>query len=342
MIYPLLRSLLFRLNPESAHALTINLLRFVGGLFPLRILLSALYSIPQDPVIVFGLQFPNRLGLAAGYDKDGLGWRGLACLGFGHIEVGTVTPLPQLGNPKPRLFRLPDEKALINCMGFPSKGMEFLKNRLKESTHGRVMIGVNIGKNKGTPLSEAIQDYLTSMKGLYPLADYIAINVSSPNTEGLRDLQSTKPLQELLDCLGRQRRDLEQSQARKVPFLVKLAPDLSDDELDGALDAILNSGIDGVIATNTTIARDKLDSPWRQVSGGLSGAPLTKRSTKMISDIYTRTQGQLPIIGVGGVMSAQDACEKLRAGATLVQVYSGLVYAGPRLIKEIIEATRAF
>ena len=276
MIYPRVRSLLFRLNPEVAHALTINLLRFVGGFLPLRMLVSALYSIPQDPVSVFGLQFPNRLGLAAGYDKDGLGRRGLTCLGFGHIEVGTVTPLPQAGNPKPRLFRLPDEKALINCMGFPGKGMEFLRKRLKEVPHSRVMIGVNIGKNKDTLLSQAVEDYLSLMKVFYPLADYLAINISSPNTEGLRTLQSTKPLQELLSCLVEQRHDLEGSQARKVPLLVKLAPDLTDGELDGALNAILDSGIDGVIATNTTIKRDQVSSPWQEVSGGLSGAPITK------------------------------------------------------------------
>jgi len=340
MIYPWIRSLLFRLKPEQVHGLTINLLSLVGRVSPLQALMRGWFSAPHDPVDVFGLSFPNRVGLASGYDKDGLGWRGLSCLGFGHIEVGTVTPRPQSGNPKPRLFRLPEQSALINRMGFPGKGMDFLAHQLKRRPTEKVILGVNLGKNKDTPLAEASQDYLILMERFFPLADYLVINVSSPNTVGLRSLQSFHALNVLLLQLAQKRQSLEGELGVRVPLLVKLAPDLTEQELDDALDAVLSTGMDGVIATNTTISRDRLASPLAAEPGGLSGAPLTERSTKMIADIYTRTQSKLPIIGVGGILNVQDAQAKLDAGASLIQVYTGLVYKGPGLVKEIVQGLR--
>jgi len=340
MIYPRLRSLFFRLDPEQIHALIINLLHIVGGVQPLRKLLCKLYKVPNDPIQVFGLQFPNRLGLAAGYDKDALGWRGLCCFGFGHIELGTVTPKPQAGNPKKRLFRIPEQCALLNRMGFPGRGMEFFIKQLNRTPDDNLVLGINIGKNKDTPIEEAIQDYLFLMRGLYPYADYLAINISSPNTEGLRNLQSEKLIDDFLGQLSEERHNLGKDTGLKVPLLVKLAPDLSDQELDGALDAILRHGIDGVIATNTTIKKDLLPTSWQSEAGGVSGAPLTELSTIMISKISRRTNAELPIIGVGGVMSGEDARKKIEAGASLVQIYTGLVYQGPRLIKEIINETK--
>jgi len=339
MIYPRLRSLLFRLDPEKIHALIINLLHIAGGAQPLRQLLSMLFKVPNDPIQVFGLQFPNRLGLAAGYDKDGLGWRGLSCMGFGHIELGTVTPKPQTGNPKKRLFRIQEQNALLNRMGFPGRGMEYLIKQLNRKTKDNIVLGINIGKNKDTPLEQAIKDYVFLMQGLYPYADYLAINISSPNTEGLRSLQSEKLIDDFLGQLSEERKNLDEDTGKKVPLLVKLAPDLSDRELDGVLDAIIRYGIDGVIATNTTIKRDLIPTSWQTESGGVSGAPLTELSTKMISKISHRTNAELPIIGVGGVMSGEDARKKIEAGASLVQIYTGLIYRGTGLIKEIITET---
>ena len=340
-MYPWIRALLFNLKPEQAHGLILNLMHLVGRFSLLQGLLQPWFAAPQKPVDVFGLRFPNLVGLAAGYDKDGLGWRGLSCLGFGHIEVGTVTPLAQAGNPKPRLFRIPEQGALINRMGFPGKGADFISRQLQNRQRYDVILGVNLGKNKDTPLDEAARDYLTLIEQFSPLADYLAINVSSPNTVGLRSLQAFDPLHALLVRLAEKRQSMEEKLDHRVPILVKLAPDLSDQELDDALDAIMRSGMDGVIATNTTISRDGVKSPLSRESGGLSGVPLNKRSTKMISDIYSRTSGRLPIIGVGGIMNAQDAQAKLDAGASLIQIYTGLVYSGPSLAKEIVIGTKA-
>ena len=335
-MYPYIRPLLFRLDPERAHDLTIRALRIAGAFSPLRWLLSRIFTAPnQTPVNVFGLTFPNAVGLAAGYDKDGLAWRGLACLGFGHIEVGTVTPRPQAGNPKPRIFRIPAEGAVINRMGFPSKGAEFVHQRLNVKTFKRenVILGVNIGKNKDTPNEEAAKDYLYLLERFAPLVDYLAVNVSSPNTIGLRRLQARDYLESLLAALVEKRSTLD----AQPPVLVKLAPDLSDAELDDALDAIVSTGIDGVIATNTTVSRAGLKSPIGQETGGLSGAPLRQRSTAMIATIHQRTGGKLPIIGVGGIMSVEDARAKLDAGAVLVQIYTGMIYRGPGLAGEIVD-----
>jgi dihydroorotate dehydrogenase len=340
-MYPFFRPLLFRLSPERAHGLTVSLLRFVGTFPALGALLRRSFVAPARPLRAFGLDFSNPVGLAAGYDKDGLAWRGLACLGFGHLELGTVTLRPQPGNPRPRLFRLPADQALVNRMGFPSRGADFLTGRLGARRPAGLVIGVNLGKNKETPLEEAWQDYHALVEIFAPLADYLAINVSSPNTAGLRQLQSRLALENLLSGLNQVRRAQESHLGRPVPLLVKLAPDLTSRELDEALEAILNTAMDGVIATNTTLSRKNLHSPLARETGGLSGAPLTELSTQMVRHIYQRSQGKLPVIAAGGIMNTRDAVAKLEAGATLIQVYTGLVYAGPGLVQQIVRSLKA-
>ncbi len=332
-----IRPLLFRLDPEQAHILTIQLLRLAGILPPVRGALRGMFSARGQvgcTVEVLGLKFSNPVGLAAGYDKDGLAWRCLATLGFGHIEVGTVTPLPQEGNPKPRIFRIPEEKAVINRMGFPGRGADFVARRLVADRQPRSLIlGVNIGKNKDTPNEEAARDYVYLLEKFSPLAEYLTINISSPNTVGLRRLQARDHLEDLLEHLADARQRLPVSR----PILVKLAPDLSGDELEDALAAIQSTGMDGVIATNTTISREELNSPLGKETGGLSGSPLSEKSRFMVAEIYRRTDGKLPIIGVGGIMSPDDALAMLDSGASLIQLYTGLIYAGPGLVREIVE-----
>lgn len=337
-MYAHFRSLLFRLDPEQAHGLTLNLVRLVGAIPPLRAGVRRWFAAPVRPVQAFGLTFRNPVGLAGGYDKDGLGWRGLACLGFGHIEIGTVTPLPQPGNPKPRIFRLVEDEALINRMGFPGRGADFVASQLRESRREGVILGVNIGKNKDTPLEGAANDYLCLLRRFASLADYLAVNVSSPNTVGLRRLQGRQQLEALLSCLAQERKVIlaKQPLPKPLPLLVKLAPDLSSGELDDALQAILIHEMDGVIATNTTLRREGLKSLGRDETGGLSGSPLFVQSLEMVRQIHQRTQGKLPIIAVGGIMTAQNARLMFEAGATLVQVYTGLIYRGPGLVKEIV------
>lgn len=338
-MYSLLRPLLFRLDPERAHAFTLQLIRLAGALSPIGALVRKVYELPERPVEVFGLRFKNPLGLAAGYDKDGIGWRGLACLGFGHIELGTVTPYPQSGNPKPRIFRIPEQGALINRLGFPGHGSGYLVQKLQGSRPADLVLGVNLGKNADTALDRAVDDYLQLLRVFAPLVDYLAINVSSPNTIGLRRLQARDALMDLLSALASERGSLADKLERHVPMLVKLSPDLADVELDDALDVLLETGMDGVIATNTTTRRDGLPAggKHRELEGGLSGVPLHELSTRMIATIYRRVAGKLPIIGVGGIMSARDAQEKLDAGAVLLQVYTGLVYRGPGLVREIVK-----
>lgn len=337
-MYPLLRPLLFRLDPEHAHALTLQLIRLAGRLPPLGALLRAWFQCPQKPVQAFGLSFPNPVGLAAGYDKDGLGWRGLANLGFGHIEIGTVTPRPQPGNPQPRVFRLLKEQAVINRMGFPGRGAAFVARQLAGRRRPGLVLGVNLGKNAATPLENAAADYLSLLQTFTPLADFLVINVSSPNTAGLRRLQARHALQELLSLLGQERQAQQAHLGRAIPLLVKLSPDLTQAELDDAVEVILRTGMDGVIATNTTLDRQGLCSPLAEEVGGLSGAPLRERSTAMIRHIHKRTEGRLPIIGVGGIMDPAGAQEKLDAGAIMIQVYTGLIYRGPGLVKEILQS----
>lgn len=339
-MYRTLRPLIYRMTPEQAHHVTIALLRLAGMLPPARALLRAVFR-PRQPgpsVSVFGLNFSNPLGMAAGYDKDGLGWRGLACLGFGHIELGTVTPKPQPGNPQPRLFRLVDDRAVINRMGFNNRGADFLARRLRGKRPPGTVIGVNIGKNKTTPLEEAAQDYLTLMRVFAPICDYLAVNVSSPNTPGLRSLQTRSALEEVLRPLSAEKTVQSRQIGRSVPVLVKLAPDLTDEELDGALEAVLDCGIDGVIINNTSVCRPALISKYASETGGLSGAPITAMSQIMTQKTARRLGGRIPIVASGGVMTAGDAQARLDAGASLVQLYTGLIYEGPGLVKQILDA----
>lgn len=335
-MYSFVRQLLFCFDPELVHGFTLYLMKLAGDIRPFGQLLRRLYAVPPKPVDAFGLRFPNPVGLAAGYDKDGLGWRGLACLGFGHIEIGAVTPYPQPGNLKPRLFRLPKERALINRMGFPGRGADFVARQLRGQRPDNLILGVNLGKNRSTPLEQAADDYLHLMTVFASLADFLVINISSPNTVGLRRLQARQELDAFLAPIVEKRRGLEIELGRRVPLLVKLSPDMSDVELDDALEVIMSRGVDGVVATNTTLSREGCHSPVSIQTGGLSGAPLRKRSTEVIQQIVKSTQGKLPVIGVGGVMNADDAREKLDAGAVLVQIYTGLVFRGPGLVREII------
>ena len=338
LFYPVSRSLLFQLDPETAHGLSLNAIARVGRVPGLRAAVAAMYTYPDaEPVEVFGLTFPNRVGLAAGYDKDADGIRGLACLGFGHIEVGTVTPNPQPGNPKPRVFRLVDERSVINRMGFPGEGAMYVAKRLSDRPSGGPIIGANIGKQKTTSLEDAAGDYEELVDVFAPLADYLAVNISSPNTPGLRRLQERGFLAQLLGRVAARRDGAADRLGRGVPVLVKLAPDLTDEQLITAVDVIVESGLDGIIATNTTIGREGLDHPLAGEEGGLSGAALTDLSTSIIARIAEHTGGQIPIVGVGGIMGPDDARAKIDAGATLVQVYTGLVYEGPGLVKRILQ-----
>lgn len=357
--YRLLRPLLFALDPETAHQLTLQLLR-LGGYEPFSALLRWMYAAPQKPAQAFGLTFRNPVGLAAGYDKDAVAVRGLAALGFGHVEVGTVTPRPQPGNPKPRIFRLVEDEAIINRMGFPGRGAEYVQKRLaglyreglverivaslsrgpRRSTivrvHGSVILGVNLGKNKDTPNEEAVFDYLALLQNFAPYADYLTINISSPNTVGLRQLQGREALEALLTQLHAQRQFEEKKLEKKLPLLVKLAPDLSASELDEAMDVILRTHMDGVIATNTSLARDGLRSTRQGEAGGLSGGPLTGRSEAVLSQVVKSVDGKIPIVSAGGIMSPADAKRRLDMGAALVQVYTGLIYRGPGLVRQIV------
>jgi dihydroorotate dehydrogenase len=350
-MYKLFRPLLFKLDPETAHHLTLQLMR-LGGAQPIRSILQQLYAAPEKPVEAFGLTFKNPVGLAAGYDKDGVAIRGLSTLGFGHIEIGTVTPRPQPGNPKPRIFRLVEDEAIINRMGFPGRGAKYVAMSLRGALKGRrgnlpaneeiastasqsrndIIIGLNLGKNKDTPLEEAAIDYITLMRTFAHLADYLTINISSPNTVGLRRLQGRGMLENLLNEIANARRTSDVA----LPILVKLAPDLTDEELDDAIGVILDKNMDGIIATNTTLAREGLRSKYREETGGLSGSPLEVWSEAMLEKIVKRVDGVAPIISVGGIMSLADAKRRLDMGATLVQVYTGLIYRGPGLVKEIV------
>jgi dihydroorotate dehydrogenase len=338
MYQNLIRPLLFTLPPEAVHQATLRLLQAAGKVpFTRNILGITSHPRKSSPLRLFGLDFPNRVGLAAGYDKDGEAVVGLATLGFGHIEVGTVTPRPQRGNPKPRVFRLIEDLAVINRMGFPGKGADYVVKQLQRLEKPEwLVLGVNIGKNKNTPLEDAYQDYVFLIEKFAPLADYLAINISSPNTVGLRLLQHQEFLGDLLVKIIGERDRQEDKLGKKVPLLVKLAPDLTDETLQNMVETLSQSGIDGIIATNTTIQREGLRSPSSSEEGGLSGQPLKTISTRIIKQIHRQTEGELPIIGVGGIASPEDASDKIKAGASLVQIYTGLIYQGPGLIKQIV------
>jgi len=335
-LYPVLRRWLFHLPPERAHNLTLRLLGLMGRIPPAAALLRRLAAVPPHPVKAFGRVFPNPVGLAAGYDKDGVALRGLAALGFGHLEVGTVTLRPQPGNPKPRLFRLPAEQAIINRMGFPSGGASALARRLRKSGLPRgVVLGVNIGRNKETPNERAVEEYLALLDIFAPLADYLTVNISSPNTAGLRDLQHRTALETLLGALHARRQRVSD---RAMPILVKLSPDLTPAQLDAALEAVVRSGMDGVILTNTTVARPGVRShPLAVERGGLSGAPLCKMSEEALRRALRTLNGRLPVISAGGILTPEDARRRLDMGALLVQVYTGLVYRGPLLVRDIVQ-----
>jgi dihydroorotate dehydrogenase len=330
-MYNSIRPVLFKLDPEVIHRITLRLIEYAGIFPPTYALLRAIFEVndPRLEVEAFGVKFRNPIGMAAGYDKDAEAVRGLSALGFGHIEVGTVTRQKQIGNPKPRVHRVIQSQGVINSMGFPNSGVDALKLR-----RGEAKVGINIGKSKDTPLERAAEDYGELFKQVYRQADYVAINISSPNTLNLRQLQARDFIEGLLKEVALVR----DSVTPRVPVLVKIAPDLSEAEIDDVLGAIELAGVDGIIATNTTIGREGIPAQYRDLKGGLSGRPLTQRSTDVIRYIARQTNGRLPIIGVGGVMNPLDALEKFEAGATLVQVYTGLVYAGPGLVKQISRA----
>lgn len=335
MYKSIIRPVLFLLPPETAHHLVFRLLR----LPLLSKLLGRIYRFEHPALAreVFGIKFPNPVGLAAGFDKDARAYGQLTDLGFGFIEIGTVTPRPQPGNPRPRLFRLPADRGLINRMGFNNEGVDAAARRLQRRP-GHLIIGGNIGKNKATPNADAVKDYETAFEALYEYVDYFVINVSSPNTPNLRELQDKAPLTALLNHI----QSLNRRKPRPKPVLLKIAPDLTDAQLDDIIEIVQTTAIAGVIATNTTISREGLGTPESKISaigaGGLSGKPLTRRATEVIRYLHDQSAGAFPIIGVGGIFSPEDALEKLRAGACLVQLYSGFVYEGPALVRQIKQA----
>jgi dihydroorotate dehydrogenase len=338
--YSLARPFLFGLDPETAHELTLQSLARLQGT-PLQ--WAYCNAMVQDPVELAGLKFPNRVGLAAGLDKNARCIDGLAGLGFGFIEVGTVTPKGQPGNPKPRMFRLPQANALINRLGFNNDGLEAFIGNVKRSTfrqRGRVL-GLNIGKNAATPIGNATGDYLVCLDGVYPYADYVTVNISSPNTANLRSLQSDEALDGLLGAIAQRRQALAREQGRRVPIFVKIAPDLDTAQVDVIAATLKRHGMDGVVATNTTISRDAVKGlPHAEEAGGLSGAPVLEASNRVIGQLRAALGKDFPIIGVGGVMSAQDAVSKVQAGADLVQIYTGLIYRGPQLVSDAARAIR--
>ena len=342
MLYSLARSFLFALDPEVAHELTLAKLDHAAALGLTRLVSR---RVPDLPVQAMGLTFRNPVGLAAGMDKNAAHVDALGTFGFGHIEAGTVTPRPQPGNPKPRLFRLVPARGLINRMGFNNEGVERFVANVRSQRRFRAaggILGLNIGKNATTPIERAVDDYVAGLRAVYLDADYIAVNISSPNTRDLRALQGERELTGLLQALADARRQLEDQHGRRVPLAVKIAPDLDNAAIAPVADVLVDHGVDAVIATNTTIARDKVKGlTHADETGGLSGQPLRERATEVIDRLARHLKGSLPIIGVGGIMSGADAVEKMQAGATLVQIYTGFIYSGPDLVADCVEALRA-
>jgi dihydroorotate dehydrogenase len=339
MIYPFFRPLLFTLDPETAHDLTFASLDLAVrcGIAP-----KLAPRVLPSPVTAMGLGFPNRIGLAAGLDKNAAHIDGLATLGFGFIECGTVTPRPQPGNPKPRVFRLPGSEAMINRLGFNNEGVaRFLANAEKASWRG--ILGLNIGKNFDTPNARAADDYLACLRAVYARASYVTVNVSSPNTRGLRDLQSEEALANLVAALKTEQKALSDKHGKYTPIAVKIAPDLAMDTVDGIARILVRHHVDGVVATNTTIARDGVKGhAYADEPGGLSGRPLRVQATAVVARLAKALDGALPIIGVGGILTGADAKEKIDAGATLVQIYTGLIYRGPDLVAECARAVATY
>ncbi len=336
-MYKILKFFLFKINPESAHHLTFSLIKFVKFIpgFAFFVKKKSINCHPSLSRNIFGLNFRNPVGLAAGLDKDAVAFNELGDFGFGFIEIGTVTPKPQPGNDKPRLFRLPKNEALINRMGFNNHGVIEAAKKLKNRKDPKLIIGGNIGKNKLTPNEEAVNDYVIGFNELFDVVDYFVVNVSSPNTPNLRELQEKEPLTNLLNTL----QQLNLKKTKPKPILLKIAPDLTNTQLDDIIDIVKSTNIAGVIATNTTISRDGLSYDKSEIEkigmGGLSGKPLTKRSTEVIKYLKQKSNNSFPVIGVGGIHSADDAIEKLNAGADLIQLYTGFVYHGPKLISDI-------
>ena len=334
-MYDLLRSLMFKLPAETSHDLALDM---IGAAGRLRLADRLIRPVPAQPVEVMGLTFDNPVGLAAGLDKNAIAVDGLAAMGFGFVEVGTVTPRPQPGNPKPRLFRLAEHEAIINRFGFNNLGVDAMLDRLA-ATRYRGVLGVNIGKNAVTPVENAVDDYLYCMRKVYSCASYITVNLSSPNTPGLRTLQYGDALKQLLAQIKTCQLELSDQQGRYVPIAIKIAPDMTPEEVQLVAGTLLEQGMDAVIATNTTLDRTAVaDSPFADESGGLSGAPLTDVSTEVVRLLAGELKGRMPIIGVGGIFSGADAADKMAAGASLVQLYSGFIYRGPVLVRECAEA----
>jgi dihydroorotate dehydrogenase len=339
-LYPLARAFLFKMDPEAAHDLTLNQLAQTQNT-----VLDIAYRQPwiADPIQLAGLSFPNRVGMAAGLDKNARCIDGLGAMGFGFVEVGTVTPLAQPGNDKPRMFRLPEAKALINRLGFNNQGLDAFVSNVKKSSfrsQGR-LLGLNIGKNAATPIERATDDYLIGLSGVYEHADYVTVNISSPNTKNLRSLQTDEALDQLLSALNERKMALADKHQKRVPVFLKIAPDLDDDQIAVIAASLIKHQMDGVIATNTTLSRDAVKGMQHgDEAGGLSGAPVLAGSNRVILLLRQHLGAQFPIIGVGGILSAYDAVSKIEAGADVVQIYTGLIYKGPALVHEVAKALR--
>ncbi|MEI2511740.1 quinone-dependent dihydroorotate dehydrogenase [Acinetobacter soli] len=332
MLYSLARPLLFSMAPERAHDLTLSLLKSAHKMG------FILQKIDAKPVTCMGIEFPNPVGLAAGLDKNGAYIDALAALGFGFIEIGTITPRPQTGNPQPRLFRIPEAKAIINRMGFNNDGVDQLVENVKASKF-KGILGINIGKNADTPVENAVDDYLICLEKVYNYASYITVNISSPNTKNLRSLQSGDALTELLDTLKQRQLELAEQYHHYVPLVLKVAPDLSREDIDFIAAQLITFKIDGLIVTNTTLSRDGVENlAFGNEAGGLSGAPVFEKSTACLRQFAEVLNGQIPLIGVGGITQGEHAVAKIEAGATLVQIYSGLIYTGPELVKQCVSA----
>jgi dihydroorotate dehydrogenase len=335
----LIKPILFLFSPEKAHYMVFSFVKFLTKIPSLTFFLKNIFQVqhPNLKRTLFGIEFPNPVGLAAGFDKNAVLFNELACFGFGFIEIGTLTPLAQPGNPAPRLFRLPKDAALINRMGFNNDGVDVAIDKLKKKKSS-IIIGGNIGKNKITPNENAHEDYIIGFEKLFPYVDYFVVNVSSPNTPNLRDLQEKEPLTHLLNKL----QEKNNQYSKRKPILLKIAPDLTDSQLDDIIEIIGTTKIDGVIATNTTISRENLSTSSKVIddigSGGLSGKPVRDKSTYVIKYLHEKSNGNFPIIGVGGIMSPEDAIEKIKAGASLIQLYTGFIYEGPSLVKNINRA----